>query len=68
MDIWNNSHLQRKNPPLKKWILVRYSGLIGLDRKFAYKDEYVCMNCGYCETYIEEQGLETIREYGNKFQ
>ncbi len=63
-DIWNNSHIKRRTPPLKKWILVRFSGLMGFNRKFAYQDEYVCMNCGYSETFIEEEGLKTIREYG----
>ena len=44
--------------------MVRISGLLSLNRKYAFKDEYVCMNCGYSETFIEEDGLKTIREYG----
>jgi hypothetical protein len=44
--------------------MVRISGHLGLKRKYAFKDEYVCINCGYSETFIEEEGLKTIREYG----
>ena len=65
MNVWNNSHLQRRGGIYpKRWIMVRISGLLSLNRKYAFKDEYVCMNCGYSETFIEEDGLKTIREYG----
>ena len=63
-NIWNNSHVTTKVIPGRKWILVRASGWPH-KRKFAFKDEYVCLDCGYSETYIESKGLETIREYGN---
>lgn len=48
----------------KRWIMVSTRGRLGLNRKYAFKDEYVCMSCGYSETFIEEEGLKTIREYG----
>ena len=64
-NIWNNSHLRRKGGIYpKRWIMVRISGHLGLKRKYAFKDEYVCINCGYSETFIEEEGLNIIREYG----
>lgn len=66
MNIWNNSHVHvgRKPPLTKRWIIVSITGLFSLNRKYAFKDEYVCMDCGYSETFIEKESLKTIREYG----
>lgn len=44
--------------------MVHIRGMFGVIRKYAFKDEYVCVDCGYSETFIDEVGLETIREYG----
>lgn len=64
-NIWNNSHLQvNRSVTARRWILVHITGMFGLTRKYAFKDEYVCVDCGYSETFIDEVGLETIREYG----
>ncbi len=63
-EIWNNSHYSiEKNVRLKRWILVRWS-LTPWKRKYAFKDEYVCLDCGYSETFIDSKGLETIKEFG----
>lgn len=62
-EIWNNCHFSIKDNPGKRWILVHWSNA-PWKRKYAFKDEYVCFDCGYSETYIDEKGLETIREHG----
>lgn len=63
--IWNNSHLQAyRHVGPRRWIIVHIRGMFGVIRKYAFKDEYVCVDCGYSETFIDEVGLETIREYG----
>jgi predicted nucleic-acid-binding Zn-ribbon protein len=65
-NLWDNTHLKQKGPVIiRKWIMVA-TAWRPTRRKYAFKDEYVCMNCGYSETFIEEEGLETIREYGNQ--
>lgn len=67
IDIWTSSQYQtdQYRPGLTgRWILVNVSGMFGHRRKFVYKYDYVCLNCGYTESFIDEEGLKTIREYG----
>jgi len=63
-NVWNNSQVHEKGKrPTKRWIIVRL-GNLPWNRKYAFKDEYVCLDCGYSEAYVDNEGLETIREYG----
>jgi hypothetical protein len=45
---------------VKKWIEIR-QGII--NRKYVFKDEYVCVDCGYTESYIQDKDIVTIREH-----
>ncbi|MGY5875812.1 MAG: hypothetical protein RTU30_08710 [Candidatus Thorarchaeota archaeon] len=69
MNIWNNSHVHKESKESKlvkitrRWIIVSLAGRFW-ERKYAFKDEYVCIDCGYSETFIDEEGLKTIKEYG----
>jgi len=64
LNVWNNSKVHEKGKrPTKRWIIVRL-GNWPWNRKYAFKEEYVCMDCGYAEAYVDNEGLETIREYG----
>ncbi|MDF1538614.1 MAG: hypothetical protein P1Q69_06910 [Candidatus Thorarchaeota archaeon] len=61
-NIWNNSQLKEsaglRGP--KTWIMVK--GAFNLRRaKLAHQDEYVCLDCGYNETYVESKGIESIK-------
>jgi len=63
-NIWDNTGMKQKSPGImRKWIMV-VSAFWPRNRKYAFKDEYVCVDCGYSEMYVEEEGLKTIREYG----
>ena len=63
-NIWDNTAMEQRGPVIiKTWIMV-VSAWRPNKRKYAFKDEYVCMNCGYSETFIKDEGLKTIREYG----
>lgn len=64
-NIWNNSYLKESTTPYspRRWIMVQASNL-PTRRKYAFKDEYVCLDCGYSETFIDSAGIETIKEYG----
>ena len=64
-NIWDNSQSKEsagfRGP--KSYIIVK--GAINLPRaKLARQDEYVCLDCGYNETYIGQEGLDIIKEYG----
>ena len=59
--IWNNSHITEATIP-KRWIPVSGSTWKPWKRKIAFKDEYVCLDCGYTETYIRKTGLGLIRK------
>jgi predicted nucleic-acid-binding Zn-ribbon protein len=61
-NIWNNAHITVGNI-LKRWVPVCGSTWPPWKRKYAFKVEYVCLDCGYSETYIDKEGLQTIREY-----
>ena len=64
LSIWNNSQVHKSGKrPTKRWIIVSLARW-PWDRKYVFKEEYVCIACGYSETFIEEEGLKTIREYG----
>ncbi|MFW9848513.1 MAG: hypothetical protein ACFFF4_05200 [Candidatus Thorarchaeota archaeon] len=63
MNIWNNTHVATKVIPSRRWLLVNPSNW-PQKRKFAFKDEYVCLDCGYSETYLDSEGIETIKKYG----
>ncbi len=64
MNIWNNSQVHKKGKrPTRRWIIVRLARW-PWNRKYAFKDEYVCIDCGYSETFIDEDGLKAIRKYG----
>ena len=64
LSVWNNSQVHEKGKrPTKRWIIVSL-GRGFWNRKYAFKDEYVCMDCGYSEAFVDDEGLETIREYG----
>ncbi|MFW9809128.1 MAG: hypothetical protein ACFFE6_07085 [Candidatus Thorarchaeota archaeon] len=63
-NIWSNSETKQKGPaPVKRWIMV-VPAFMPHNRKYAFKEEYVCLDCGYSETFIDVEGLKTIREYG----
>lgn len=59
--IWNNAHIPAEST-LKRWIPVSGETWSPWKRKYAYKDEYVCIECGYTETHIDEKGLQTIKD------
>jgi predicted nucleic-acid-binding Zn-ribbon protein len=62
-NIWNNSHIQIGGiRPSKGWVLVRKASR--WNYKYVFKDDYVCIDCGYSETFIDDDGMKTIREYG----
>jgi len=64
LSVWNNSQVHEKGKhPTKNWIIV-ISAWLAWNRKYAFKDEYVCLECGYSETFIDEDGLKAIRKYG----
>jgi hypothetical protein len=47
------------------WRLVHSSGMLGRIRKYVFKEDYVCLDCGFTESFIEDVGLDTLREYGS---
>ncbi len=62
--IWNNSYWKQEGTrPSKRWIIVVWA-FRHSKRKYAFKDEYVCLDCGYSETFIDDEGIKTIQEYG----
>ena len=65
-NIWNNSHLGvNRNHSFREYIVVNVGGW-GFRRKWVFKVEYACLDCGYSESYIDEAGLKTIREFSEK--
>lgn len=65
--IWNSAHVQF--PGSTKYYthqLVRFAkkGRLRWDVRFAREVVYICIDCGYKETFIDNEGLETIREFG----
>ncbi len=65
-NIWNNSHFGLKvvgAKYIRRWIMVRMSGWPHR-RKLAFKDEYVCLDCGYTEAYVDKVGIKRIKEFG----
>ena len=65
-NIWNNSYFGKQTVGsqwVRKWVLVRGSNWPPR-RRFAFKDEFVCLDCGYSESYVDRDGLESIKEYG----
>lgn len=64
LSIWNNTQVHENGKhPTRRWIIV-ISARLPWNRKYAFKDEYVCIDCGYSESFIDEEGLKTIREFG----
>ncbi|MHA2146976.1 MAG: hypothetical protein ACXAB0_16135 [Candidatus Thorarchaeota archaeon] len=67
-NIWNNLHLKNYNfmhSQAAGWRLVHSSGMLGRIRKYVFKEDYVCLDCGFTESFIEDVGLDTLREYGS---
>jgi len=63
--IWNNQHIPNIDLRfVKEWIVVKWSRWRQGKRKFAFKDEYVCLDCGYSESYVSPEGLDIIKEFG----
>ena len=46
------------------WRRVHVSGMFGRVRKYAFKVDYICIDCGYTESFIDDDGLRTVREQG----
>ncbi|MHA1135078.1 MAG: hypothetical protein ACTSSE_01170 [Candidatus Thorarchaeota archaeon] len=65
-NIWNNSHLgYSRNRSWREFITVSI-GRWELRRKWVYKIEYTCLDCGYSESYIDDRGLKTIRDISER--
>ncbi|MFW9793587.1 MAG: hypothetical protein ACFFEE_04760 [Candidatus Thorarchaeota archaeon] len=63
-NIWDSIAVTKKGPVIsRKWVMV-VSAFWPRNRKYAFKDEYVCVDCGYSETFVDEEGLRIIKEYG----
>jgi len=64
-NLWNNSESKESagfRAP-KTFIIVK--GAFNMRKaKLARQDEYVCLDCGYNETYIGKDGVDLIKEYG----
>ncbi|MHA2374505.1 MAG: hypothetical protein ACXAEB_15985 [Candidatus Thorarchaeota archaeon] len=43
--------------------MVHVSGMFGRIRKYVFKEDYICVDCGYTESFVEDEGLDTLREY-----
>ncbi|MHA1909105.1 MAG: hypothetical protein ACW98Y_17555 [Candidatus Thorarchaeota archaeon] len=62
-NIWNNRHVAIKMMLPRRSILVKASRFPH-GRKYAFKDEYVCLDCGYSETYIDRGSIQLIKKFG----
>lgn len=68
--IWNDAHVPYfiTNAFIQKprYLLVslKKPGRIRWQSHAAKEVAYVCIDCGYKETYIDTEGLDIIREHG----
>ena len=68
--IWNDAHVPYVfaksvvNKPRHLLVSLKKPGRVFWKSQDAKEVVYVCIDCGYKETYIDADGLDTIREYG----